>query len=196
MLSSHVRIISCIALFSIIASPYASSQTLNLINAGTDDRIQSVTGLDISGTTYDVTFHHGIAFASLTAPLEFTTQANAQTAYNAIEAYVNSTNTTHLTNFGEATGGIIVPFNTDVDAIFGSNDTFASPYSFGGSFLASDLDPANIESPETAYVTFSLASTTAVPEPTTFALAGTLSLGAVVLRRRRNQLSADSKTNP
>ena len=180
---------------AIFSAQNSDGQTLTLINPGTDDRIASISGLDIAGTTYDVTFQHGVSFNALAGtPITFTTLPDANTAYDAIEDFVDGTNTAILiTNRTEL---LAIPYAvspTRVDLRFGSSSS-TSPYSFEDTPNDTDLDLTHVLNNTQAWATFSSTATaTAVPEPTTFALAGTLSLGAVIYRRRRKRLQPDSK---
>ena len=186
-----VQIASAVIAAVLLNSELASGQTITLINPGTDDRIQSITNLDIAGTTYDITFQHGVSFNALSGTqITFNTQATATVAYNAIEAFIDGTNINHPAT---RTTLIAIPFTSNVSILF-ENSAATDPYDFGDTpRLLASLDPNLSVATDAAYLTF---APTAVPEPTTFALAGTLSLGAVALRRRRNRLSADSRINP
>ena len=190
-----VQIASAVIAAVLLNSELASGQTITLINPGTDDRIQSITNLDIAGTTYDITFQHGRSFNDLSGTqITFNTQADALTAFTAIDDFIDGTGTNHGPLFTEA---ILVPYNTDVDYVISGTPGDGVLSYANTPVTIEDFDPTEDVQFTAAYLTFTpLASTAAVPEPTTFALAGTLSLGAIAYRRRRNRISANSKTNP
>ena len=164
----------------LLALSAVASADVVLVNPGTDDRLLTITGLTIEGTTYDVTFTHGTSFDGLGAgAITFTSQGQASAVLNAIIAEVDGT--AHTLNAATAT--IMVPYaetggNTRVSVRQSSNDVGTSPYDFGslsgGSLAQNEMQGASV-----AFATFAVA---AVPEPSAFICVGLV--GLVVAGRR------------
>lgn len=162
---------------------------------GTDGRIRYITGLDIAGTNYDLTFHHGVAFNDLPSPqITFVTEANAAAAAAAI---INLVNGTPRGPGSLTTEAFAVPFNvsstTFVSVIALNTVPPATPYNLQlqSSLPVSFLRNTKLLKSE-SIVTFA-PNNAAVPEPTSVAIAATFSLDTVLLRRRRKTLLASSK---
>jgi hypothetical protein len=162
---------------------------------GTDYRIRYITGLDIAGTNYDLTFHHGVAFNDLPSPqITFVTEENAAAAVTAI---INLVNGTPRGPGSLTTGAFAVPFNvlgtTFISVIATNTAPPATPYNLKlqSSFPVSVLLNTKLVESE-SIVTF-VPTNAAVPEPTSLTIAATFSLGTVLLHRRRKTLLASSK---
>lgn len=146
------------------------------------NRIASVADLLVAGTTYDVTVTYGIAIGGASLGNGDISDANLAAAINAIAAL----------NVGSSTGDLdsIVFFGQDAQSGNG-----VDPYvtigrinrDAGVPSLAAVVSSENVFVPAAASGanTSGIAVFTAVPEPTSFALAGALSLGAFAYRRRR-----------
>lgn len=179
------------ALVICVAGRWAEAQTLTLINPGTDDRIATITGLTISGTTYDITFHHGVSF--LTAPglggLTFTNNAAAVTAAAAIQTFIASTNTAYGGTF---TSEYRVPYTEgngmgggQVNYAGASENSTGTPYNFPLA-VGGNTPPSTVLGASQAWVSFTQSSAV-IPEPGSIALAGLLGsfAGAGYWFRRR-----------
>jgi hypothetical protein len=184
------RILLAFILFATI-SPSSYGALVTLFNPGTDDRIKTITGLNVNGESYDVTFHHGTAFSALPPPqITFTDLVAAVTAAESVSDGVAG-----IPASAVRTIAAIIPFAvTPTDEVSSIVLNFRQTTSTYTRFVTYETAIPFIEVPDqsVAYVTFSR-SVEPVPEPTTLAIAATFSLGTVLLRRRRKTLPASSK---
>jgi len=159
--------------------------------SGTDYRIDSITDLDIGGTSYDVAFHHGVSFDSLTDPITYSTPASATAALDDVVSFINSeavdaSSATTVTDF------LFVPYDLTAQFV-GEFNASVSPLGYFDFDLGGSM-PSNVPIvPDTAFLTFAVstsAATYAMPEPSTFFL-GVMAVlacsGCRRLRRRRER---------
>lgn len=176
------------AILFALASP-AEAQTVTLIDPGTDNRIATITGLTISGVTYDATFHHGLSFSALPSQ-DITFEGNAIFDFTnsrpAAEAIASAVST--APNVSNPTIAALVPANT-----FFGNRVSLSYIPFQPNY--SDWEPSDVVGAYTsqtftvpanfAWVSFEEA-VAAVPEPSSLTGAlGLLAVGTMTCRRRR-----------
>jgi hypothetical protein len=175
------------------------SGTVTLMDPGTDDRIATIAGLVITGTggglldgSYDVTFQHGTTFDALSGTrVTFTSAADAAVALAATASAVDA--------FGDVSNLVrtyqaIVPINTDMD---GRYITSTAPKNYTDwddlpTLTLTDYPTVLPIQSSSAFLTF-----TAVPEPSSFMLAGMLAgVWGLYCRRRKsrtNQISDQSR---
>jgi hypothetical protein len=164
------HLILCTALMSLC--PVAAQAAVTFIDVpNLDFRIATVTGININGTTYDATFHHGVTFNSLPDPaITFNNSLDASVAAAAINAEILASATVAGNN--DQTNTYYIPFSF-VPANVEAYQTFRTnsfPLTFVG-IGNTNINPATVNPPRTidAWVLFASSSSnsTPVPEPST-----------------------------
>ena len=161
--------------------------------SGTDYRIDSITDLDIGGTSYDVAFHHGVSFDSLTDPITFGTLPSANTALDAVVNFING-EAVDASSASAFTSTLMVLYDQSIPLLVQGVDEFnlnptRDPLNYSDfDFAFATLSASPLPS-DNAYLTFAV-STLANPEPSTFFL-GVMAVlacsGCRRLRRRRER---------
>ncbi len=178
-------------------------------SAAGDFRVQSITGLSISGTDYDVAFQFGGSyddFETFTSqPITFSTLSSATAATDALRAAVNAemVDATPTTSGGTSTdspGNFRVPWNTFGTTLpslnfIGATRVATNPmfYSASSSFATSQASGSVGSGHSTVEWAAFSPSTSAVPEPGTLTLCSLLA-GVAGLRywRRRRRAAASA----
>ena len=184
-----------IAVVALCCVPSAATADLvTLIDpGGGDDRISSITGVTISGTTndgvFDLTYHHGISYDDLESalgksPITWTTPTEAFIVVNAIEAAINSfgdvtgTRTlTHLVPHDDTAISSGFPGVLSAFGLHSISENYSDAFSLEG---ASTLNRQDLAPPTTtAWVTASASS--AVPEASSFLYLGLVGIGMIAM---------------
>ncbi|MEM0924748.1 MAG: hypothetical protein AAGJ83_01800 [Planctomycetota bacterium] len=182
------RIVVTVVLLAggVIAVNRCYSQTVTLINPGSDNRIAEIEGLNINGLSYDATFHYGTNFDSLPNPLTFGGNSlfDFSASVAATEAVASAVGT--LPSMPGSTAGALVP-----NFVVGSFLTLAY---IPAQTDYPDWDPSDVRlaiagrgitlPSDFAWVTFQEA-VAAVPEPSCAALSVMMATGFLMVRRRR-----------
>jgi len=188
---NHVCKAAVVVMVMLFAS-FAQAASVNFLNPNNiqDIRFASINDLDINGTLYVATFHHGTTFESLPAPaITFATEASAIVATTSMINHINALSLRGNASAGAvATDKFYIPFSTGQETFTATTDVRITPitYLLGGS-IEKIKGSTQLPSGQ-AYVTFALMDGEVIPLPAA-AWMGMSLLGGLglfnMLRRRR-----------
>ena len=195
------RLVTPIILLHMCCHASATLKAQPVITRNGDDTIASITGLDIGGTTYDVTvkyatFNDVFGVGPATPPLYWLNAPGALVAAESIRDELNNQTAYYP---GVSANEILVPYGPndgvtffDFRSIGSDNNNPWGPDPPSDFLFFRAVAPG----PEVGIATFALNNAAAVPEPSSFIVCCGLAAGGGLYRRRRSRKSPSSSTPP